>query len=148
MVSGDLTASASGNGVYAYGSTSIFPNSTYNAANYWVDVVYTKAPPQPVANNDSGFVVGENGSITIAASALLANDTDTGGLPISFTGVSNPSNGTVSYDANTQSVTFVPVTGYSGTASFTYSIGDTNGGQPPRVWHSSSTTRRPRACSA
>jgi hypothetical protein len=29
-----------GNGVYAYGSTSLFPAQTYNAANYWVDVVF------------------------------------------------------------------------------------------------------------
>ncbi len=29
-----------GNGVYAYGATSIFPTQTYNAANYWVDVLF------------------------------------------------------------------------------------------------------------
>ncbi len=34
------SASSGGNGVYAYGSSSLFPNSTYNAANYWVDVVF------------------------------------------------------------------------------------------------------------
>ena len=28
------------NGPYAYGSTSAFPSSTYNSANYWVDVVF------------------------------------------------------------------------------------------------------------
>ena len=30
-----------GNGVYAYGATSAFPTLTWNAANYWVDVVFT-----------------------------------------------------------------------------------------------------------
>jgi len=30
-----------GNGVYAYGSTSVFPTATYGATNYWVDVVFT-----------------------------------------------------------------------------------------------------------
>jgi hypothetical protein len=30
---------AGGNGVYAYGASSTFPNQTFNAANYWVDVV-------------------------------------------------------------------------------------------------------------
>jgi hypothetical protein len=30
-----------GNGVYAYGTSSAFPSSTWNAANYWVDVVFT-----------------------------------------------------------------------------------------------------------
>jgi len=29
-----------GNSVYAYGASSAFPNSTWNAANYWVDVVF------------------------------------------------------------------------------------------------------------
>jgi hypothetical protein len=42
-VSGVLTAPANvgsgGNGVYAYSATSKFPNGTYNATNYWVDVV-------------------------------------------------------------------------------------------------------------
>lgn len=28
-----------GNGVYAYGPSGVFPNATYNAANYWVDLV-------------------------------------------------------------------------------------------------------------
>ena len=38
-----LQAIASGtspNGVYAYGNASTFPNSTYNSANYWVDVLF------------------------------------------------------------------------------------------------------------
>ena len=30
-----------GNGVYTYGLSSTFPISSYNAANYWVDVVFT-----------------------------------------------------------------------------------------------------------
>ncbi|HJU17552.1 MAG TPA: DUF4082 domain-containing protein [Stellaceae bacterium] len=42
---GPLTAPASsssgGNGVYAYGSSNLFPNNTYNANNYWVDIVFT-----------------------------------------------------------------------------------------------------------
>ncbi|HEY5752810.1 MAG TPA: DUF4082 domain-containing protein [Chthoniobacterales bacterium] len=34
-----------GNGVYRYGSNSAFPNSTWNASNYWVDVVFQPAVP-------------------------------------------------------------------------------------------------------
>ena len=33
------------NGVYVYGASSLFPNQTYNAANYWVDVVFQAGPP-------------------------------------------------------------------------------------------------------
>ncbi len=38
------TGVSGGNGVYAYGSTSAFPNQTWNAANYWVDVVFSAGP--------------------------------------------------------------------------------------------------------
>ena len=33
-----------GNGVYRYGTSSAFPNQTWEAANYWVDVVFTTGP--------------------------------------------------------------------------------------------------------
>jgi hypothetical protein len=41
VTNGPLTALASG-GVYAYGSSNAFPSSTFNASNYWVDVVYSQ----------------------------------------------------------------------------------------------------------
>lgn len=50
--SGPLTApassAASGNGVYKYGASG-FPSNTYNASNYWVDVVFSTNtnPPPP-----------------------------------------------------------------------------------------------------
>jgi hypothetical protein len=47
VTNGPLTAPASsavstGNGVYAYGASSGFPNGSFNATNYWVDVVFTQ----------------------------------------------------------------------------------------------------------
>ena len=119
--------------MFAYGTGALFPaNVSPTGDNYWVDAVFNdtgqQATQQPQANADSGFVVNENGTLSIAASALLANDTDPNGLALSITGVSNPANGTVSYSASTQTVTFVPTTGYSGPANFTYSITDANGG--------------------
>jgi hypothetical protein len=45
VTAGPLTAPASAggspNGVYAYGATSSFPTGTWNATNYWVDVVFS-----------------------------------------------------------------------------------------------------------
>jgi WD40 repeat protein len=35
-----LANSVSANGVYSYGVSSTFPNQTWNASNYWVDVVF------------------------------------------------------------------------------------------------------------
>jgi hypothetical protein len=36
------SASVGGNGVYAYNGSNVFPNSTYNADNYFVDVVFVQ----------------------------------------------------------------------------------------------------------
>ena len=40
-----LADSTSSNGVYAYSPRSTFPNSTYSAANYWVDVTTPSRRP-------------------------------------------------------------------------------------------------------
>ena len=42
VTNGPLTALASG-GVYAYGSGNAFPSNSFNASNYWVDVVYSSS---------------------------------------------------------------------------------------------------------
>ena len=39
VTNGPLTA-LSGGGVYAYGAANAFPSNSFNASNYWVDVVY------------------------------------------------------------------------------------------------------------
>ncbi|PWK76985.1 uncharacterized protein DUF4082 [Aminobacter sp. AP02] len=132
--SGPLTApasaSGSGNGLYAYGSGSIFPTSTYNATNYWVDVLFNPATENmvPVANNDTGFTSPYQTALAIQGSALLANDTDADADPLTITGVSNPLNGTVAFDSQSNVVTFTPSAGYSGVASFSYSVSDGKGG--------------------
>ena len=53
-----------GNGVYAYGSSSVFPNQTWNAANYWVDVVFQ---PRPAPTLKSITVTPANSNIVIGA---------------------------------------------------------------------------------
>ena len=57
---------SSGNGVYAYGANSAFPSQTWNAANYWVDVVFT-----PMGSDTQ--------APTVAISAPAAEATVTGG---------------------------------------------------------------------
>ena len=120
--------------MYSYGGTSttgIFPTNTFGAANYWVDVVFTPsggANQPPVANNDSGYTTTQNTALTIAAAALLANDTDPDGGTLTITGASGAVNGTVSFNSQTNMVTFTPTTGYTGPASFSYAIADGQGG--------------------
>ena len=125
---GQLSTPGGSNGVYAYGATSAFPSNSYNSSNYWVDVIFNGPGIQPpVANNDSGINGAENSTISIAASTLLANDTDPNGLALSITGVSNPAHGAVTYNSATQTISFVPTTNYVGAASFTYTIADGQG---------------------
>ncbi|QQO18220.1 DUF4082 domain-containing protein [Bradyrhizobium diazoefficiens] len=129
LTNGQLTAPAGSNGVYAYGSGSAFPTNTFKSSNYWVDVVFngSAATSTPQAVADSGFTVSQNGVLNIAASTLLANDTNPSGLPFSLTSVGSPLNGSVSYNSQNQTVTFTPTNGYAGAASFTYTITDTSG---------------------
>ena len=45
-----LAGSSTANGVYSYGASSTFPTSTYNSANYWVDVMYSLPQPGQVTS--------------------------------------------------------------------------------------------------
>ncbi len=136
VTNGPLTGLASsasgGNGVYAYGTASVFPNSTYRASNYWVDVLFAPSTPaanrNPVAANDTGFATSSNTALTLAAGQLLGNDSDADGDPLSITGVSNPTNGTVTYSAQNNTVIFTPASNFTGPAGFTYAISDGRGG--------------------
>lgn len=131
-VSGVLSAPAGGNGVYTYGNDSLFPSNSYNATNYWVDVIFSSETSSsnhpPVANNDSGLTTPQDNTLTIAAATLLANDTDADGDTLTITGAGIGVNGTAAYIMSTNSVTFTPTPGYTGPASFTYAISDGHGG--------------------
>ncbi|HWA21018.1 MAG TPA: tandem-95 repeat protein [Caulobacterales bacterium] len=75
----------------------------------------------PVAVND---VVGAtvNTALVIAPATLLANDTDSDNNPLTLTAVSGATGGGVVL-ANGQ-ITFTPTTGFTGAASFQYTVSD------------------------
>jgi len=130
---GALTAPSGNNGVYAYGTGSLFPSATYNATNYWVDVVYQSGPQTvantaPVALNDSGYSTGTGTTLTIQASALLANDSDADGNSLTITGVTSGTGGSAVFNSQTNVVTFTPTAGFTGAANFSYAISDGAGG--------------------
>ena len=62
-----------GNGVYAYGTSSAFPNSTWNSSNYWVDVVF-QAGPAPTLSSIA--VTPANPSIVTGSHAAVYGDGD------------------------------------------------------------------------
>ena len=80
----------------------------------------------PVAGDDAGEAfTGFSASFT--AAQLLANDTDQDGDTLSVTAVGAASTGTVELVDGT--AVFTPAAGYSGTATFEYTVADGNGGE-------------------
>jgi Ca2+-binding RTX toxin-like protein len=84
----------------------------------------------PVAVDDSA-TTAKNTAVSIQVNILLANDTDPDSNPLSITGVSNATNGAaVLNDNGTASntaddfIVFTPTTGFSGNASFDYTLSD------------------------
>ena len=78
----------------------------------------------PLANDDSATTV-VNTPVTIA---VLANDTDDGGLNLGSVAVqSGPSQGTTSVEPGTGTITYTPNPGFMGSDMFTYSVQDTSG---------------------
>ena len=79
---GSLTVPASG-GVYSYGSVA-FPTETYQATNYWVDVVFVPSTGSVLGASYSlpetfsaPVVVGTEGSIVAVIQRILNQDPDT-----------------------------------------------------------------------
>ena len=62
------------NGVYRYGSTSVFPNQTFSASNYWVDVVLGTQATNAVRLLPAATVIQSGTLIGGTATALGADD--------------------------------------------------------------------------
>lgn len=73
---------------------------------------------------DDAIAVNEDSAVSIA---VLANDTDIDGNPLSVSGVGAASHGTVVLNQD-GTVTYTPTANYSGPDSFTYTVSDGNGG--------------------
>ncbi len=88
--------------------------------NVTIDGVTDNTPPE--AEDDTASAA-KNTAQTIPAADLLANDTDVDGDILTVTAVSNPINGAVTLNGNGD-VVFTPVTGFSGNATFDYTVSD------------------------
>ncbi|NUT49823.1 MAG: DUF4082 domain-containing protein [Saccharothrix sp.] len=154
-----LTALASGasggNGVYRSGGG--FPNATWNAANFWVDVVFTTSnTPPPVgpavtattpASGATGVAVGTNLTATF--------DKDVQPATIAWQ-LKKPDNTTVSgtagYDAATRTASFDPGADLAAGTVYTATVSgakDTDGtAMAPYTWSfTTAGTTPPPTCS-
>jgi len=116
------TASA-GNGVYHYGSTDVFPSSTYHSTNYWVDVVFEPnlAPPTVVSTTPEANSAGA--SADTLATATFSEAIQPSSLSMSLMGPSGAVSGTVSYNSASDSGIFTPAAPLSPGTTYTATVG-------------------------
>jgi hypothetical protein len=91
------------NGVYLYGASGGFPTSSYNATNYWVDVVYTSSNTYGISGNISGYG-GAGATVSLSGVENLTTTADASGN-YSFDGIVN---GSYTVSVSNPGVTFTP----------------------------------------
>ncbi len=67
------------NGVFAYGTTIEFPNSSYQGDNYWVDVLYTPTGQTHAIIGTLSGAGGPNATITLSGASTATVTADTNG---------------------------------------------------------------------
>ncbi|MBV9283633.1 MAG: DUF4082 domain-containing protein, partial [Acidimicrobiia bacterium] len=80
VTNGPLTAAANGttpNGVYSYSGQNSFPTDSYNAANYWVDVMFVPTPP-------AGSVTNVTATAGLSSATVSWTAPTDGGPPTSY----------------------------------------------------------------
>ncbi|BAV04820.1 thrombospondin type 3 repeat family [Filimonas lacunae] len=124
------TISSGGNNAYVY-----TPNTNYNGVDSFVYRVYDQsgafadAVVRVVVRsvNDRPTVVSDvytTAYNTPVSGNVLANDSDADGDPLTASLVTQPLNGTITFNAD-GAFTYTPTTGFSGTETFTYQACDT-----------------------
>jgi hypothetical protein len=111
LSSGTLHVSGASPGVYTYGAGVLFPTSSYNNSNYWVDVIFNPSssqtqPPPSSTYTISGKVNGTTASLTLSGAASRSVTTDSLGN-YSFTSLPN---GSYVIAPSKSGYTFSPVT--------------------------------------
>ena len=114
----DRSASQQGGGIYAVTVTATDAAGTSATQSF----AWTITNPAPVAANDT-ITTGEDTPATIA---VLANDTDLDGDPLTITAAS-ATRGTVTINGN-GTLTYAPAANFNGSDTISYTISDGQGG--------------------
>jgi N,N-dimethylformamidase beta subunit-like, C-terminal/Domain of unknown function (DUF4082)/Viral BACON domain len=111
-------------GIYSYGSSSLFPTATFNSTNYWVDVAYMPstsmpgAPPALLLNPSSLTFTAQVGGGNPASQSISLYDEGTGS--VNWTASSSASWLTASATSGTTPYTMNVSVNTSGLAAGTY----------------------------
>ncbi len=132
-----LSSSASGgNGVYAQSSSSVFPTQSYNAANYWVDVVFTTSAPAdttPPTITSTTPASGTSGvATTTTVTAKFSEAMNAATITTANMVLRDPANVTVpasvSYNASTLTATLTPSSALGNSKTYTMTVRGGTGG--------------------
>ncbi len=105
------------------GTDSLINIQDLQFANF-LDILVFGPPNNPPSAANDGATTNEDVAVIVA---VLANDSDPDGDPLSVTGATNGAHGTVVVNPN-GTVTYTPAANYNGSDSFTYTISDGHGG--------------------
>jgi methionine-rich copper-binding protein CopC len=151
------------NGVFVYGPGGGFPTSTYNASNYWVDVVFTSAggqdttPPTVTGQSPAPNTTGITTATTVTAT--FSESVQPGTIAFTLTGPNNAAvPGNVTYtDISSHTATFTPTSPLANSTTYTAIVGGakdqagntmaapvtwsftTANAVPPSIWSCSAT---------
>jgi hypothetical protein len=121
-----------GNGVYVYGAGG-FPTQTYNASNYWVDVVFVLPDTTPPTVSAVAPASGATGvSPGTVVQATFSKAMDPGTITTTTVQLRNAANtlvaASVSYDGPTLTATLTPRSALGGGTTYTATIQGGTGG--------------------
>jgi hypothetical protein len=110
------------NGVYVYGA-STFPTSTYNASNYWVDVIFnTVNAPNVTSFTPTGTSVAAGTSVSATFTSAMDATTITSSTFQLLDPNSVPVSGAVTYNASTQTATLQPSAALAASTAYAASV--------------------------
>ena len=125
------------------GSFTYIPNADYNGADSYTytvtdgngnfDTATVRITVNPMPDNtdpdavDDIYTTDEDVPLVVNPNGVLGNDTDPENDPLTVTSYTQPSNGSVTVNAD-GSFTYTPNANYNGLDSYTYTISDGNGG--------------------
>ncbi|MES2789344.1 MAG: Ig-like domain-containing protein [Planctomycetota bacterium] len=124
IINGDgsftYTPDANYNGPDSFTYRAFDGTSLGNVATVSINVAAVNDAPLTVADS---YTIAENGVLSVAATGVLANDTDLEGDALAAVLVAGPAHGTLSLNAD-GSFTYTPTANYNGSDSFTYQAND------------------------
>ena len=110
-------AGSTQNGVYAYDSSSTFPTNSYDAGNYWVDVLFTRTPEPGQVTNVTAAAAGRT-SANVSWSAPTSGGASTSYKITPFIG-STPQ---PSREVTGSQATSATITGLTSGTTYTFTV--------------------------